>query len=135
VDTCACYSVHFFFQHHVYGLTFEGHQPARSGNRPANSGFPVHGVLPEVSIDCGADGRMESVSPDLIEQPETLQLVLNRIFHFRELQLDPRRAQGLLELAKHVGREVTSTLVRGSAVTTTRRTGVGELATASNTRV
>jgi hypothetical protein len=30
-------------------------------------------VLREVSIDCGADGRMESVSPDLIEQPEALQ--------------------------------------------------------------
>ena len=48
-------------------------------NRPANSGFPVRGVLREVSIDCGADGRMESVSPDLIEQPEALQLVLNRV--------------------------------------------------------
>jgi hypothetical protein len=36
-------------------------------------------VLREVSIDCGADGRMESVSPDLIEQPEALQLVLNRV--------------------------------------------------------
>jgi len=39
---------------------------------------------------------MESVSPDLIEQPEALQLVLNRVFHFRELQLNPRHAQGLL---------------------------------------
>jgi hypothetical protein len=34
---------------------------------------------------------MESVSPDLIEQPEA-QLVLDRVFHFRELQLDPRRS-------------------------------------------
>jgi len=42
-------------------------------------------VLREVSIDSGADGRMESVSTDLLEQSEALQLVLNRIFHFREL--------------------------------------------------
>jgi hypothetical protein len=90
-------------------------------------------VLREVSIDCGADGRMESVSPDLVEQSEALQLVLNRIFHFRELQLNPRRAQGVFEPAS-MSAEVTSTLVTGSAVTTTRRTGVGELAKASNTR-
>jgi hypothetical protein len=68
---------------------------------------------------------MESFSPDLIEQPEALQLVLNRVFHFRELQLNPRRAQ-VCSSSASMSAEVTSTLVTGSAVTTTRRTGVGE---------
>ena len=47
-------------------------------------GFPVHGMLGEVRIDSGADGRVEDVGPELIEQLEALQLVLDGVFHFGE---------------------------------------------------
>jgi hypothetical protein len=33
VDTCACYSVHFIFEHHVYGLIF-GKPPACEKRQP-----------------------------------------------------------------------------------------------------
>ena len=67
------------------------------------SEFPIHRVLFEVSIDRGAYGGMETLGTEALEQPEAFQLVLDRVLHFGEPQLDARLTQGLLELGEHVG--------------------------------
>jgi len=45
-------------------------------------------MLFEVGIDSGADSRMEVRCAESFEQLEALQLVLDRVFHFRESNLD-----------------------------------------------
>ena len=79
------------------------------------------------------DSREEGLFAEAREKPETLELILHRILHFGETQLDARGVQGVVEFAE-ASAAVTSTLVTGSAVTTSQRTGVGEFATASRTR-
>lgn len=50
------------------------------------SGLPVHRVLFKVSIDGGTEGGMERA--EAIQHLEALQLVLDRVLHLRETQLD-----------------------------------------------
>src|SRR6185503_11679575 len=58
------------------------------------SGFPIQLVLFEVGVHGGAHGGVEACGTETVEQFETLQLVLDRILHFREAHFDARFAQG-----------------------------------------
>ena len=78
------------------------------------------------------DGWKEESLADLFEKPEPLELVLYRVLHFREPQLDARLLKVRSNSAS-MSAEVTSTLVTGSAATTSQRTGGGDFATASST--
>src|SRR3954447_21214914 len=57
-------------------------------------------MLSEVGVDGGAHGGMEAGRAEALEQLEALQLVLDRILHLGEPQLDARIPQGLLELGE-----------------------------------
>ena len=88
----------------------------------------------EIAADRGADGREKALFAEFGEQAEALELVLHRILQLGEAQArSPPPADRLISSAR-LSAAVTSTLVTGSAATTSQRTGVGDAATASRTR-
>ena len=94
---------------------------------------PLDGMSREVGAYRFAEGREEGLFAEAREEPEALQLVLDRILHLGETQLDTGGVQGSSS-SQTASAAVTSMLVTGSAATTSQRTGVGEFATASRTR-
>lgn len=68
-------------------------RPARrAAGRSCFSGCPIHRVLFEVGVDGGAHRWIKVRSSETLEQFEALQLVLDRVFHFRKSHLDSRFA-------------------------------------------
>ncbi|MCY1379985.1 hypothetical protein D9M69_677590 [compost metagenome] len=61
-------------------------------------------MIVEVVIHGGAHGGLEDVVAEHFQQSEAAELVLDRVLHFREMQLDAARAQGFAQLAEHVRR-------------------------------
>ena len=58
----------------------------------------------EVAVDGIVDGWKERRFAKPREQPESLQLVLDRVLHLGHAQLDARRVQGVVQFSQHVGR-------------------------------
>src|SRR5215813_1704325 len=65
--------------------------------------YPLDGMDLEVGAHCFAERREEAPLAEPRKEPETLQLVLDRILHLGEAQLDACRVQGVVELADDVG--------------------------------
>ena len=80
----------------------------------------------DILADGHFNGRKKGTLTERHVEPKTLQLVLDRIFHLGEAQLDTRSQQGSRPAPASMSAEVTSTLVTGSAATTSQCTGVGE---------
>ena len=86
---------------------------------------PVDGMSCEIRIHRVADRREERVFAETREESVALQLVLHGIFHLGEAEFDARVAQASSS-STSMSAAVTSTLVTGSAATTTQLTVVGD---------
>ena len=75
----------------------------------------------EVDAHRFAEGREEGLVAEAREEPEALQLVFDRILYLGETQLDAG-ARRVSSSSQTASAAVTSTLVTGSAATTSQRT-------------
>src|SRR5512139_453550 len=57
----------------------------------------------EIAVDGRPHGGEEGLLAKLRKQPESLQLVLDRVLHLGEAQLDARCVQGMVQFGQHVG--------------------------------
>ena len=64
---------------------------------------PLDGMGREVGAHRFAEGREEGLFAEAREESEALQLVLDRILHLGETQLDAGGVQGVVELADGIG--------------------------------
>jgi len=80
---------------------------------------PLDGMSRAVRAHCFADRREEGLFAEAREEPEALQLVLDRVFHLGEKQLDAGGCS-VSSSSQTTSAAVTSTLVTGSAATTSQ---------------
>src|SRR5215813_5917962 len=64
---------------------------------------PIHRMAFEIGADGGAGGGKERAFADLLEDSESLKLVLHRILELGEAQVDPGLVQRLVQFLEHVG--------------------------------
>ena len=77
-------------------------RPETSGSRPPS--LPTRRDGCEVGPDGLAERREERLRAEAREEPEALQLVLDRVLHLREAQLDAVGAQRVVELGERCPR-------------------------------
>src|SRR5215471_18514160 len=65
---------------------------------------PLDGMRRPVGAHCLAESREESLFPETCEESETLHLVLDRILHLGETQLDVGSVESVVELIESIGR-------------------------------
>jgi hypothetical protein len=63
----------------------------------------MHSMDGEIAAHCFVNDRKERLLAEAREEPEALQLVLDRILHLGEAQLDACGGKGVVELGDDVG--------------------------------